>query len=85
MPSKQALATCPRTVGEPIPGADAVDIDDQILPIGRNGLEKRPLSYLHVPVHKALSIMVQDADAHGAGMPAMAASVRSCLAAAYAV
>jgi hypothetical protein len=37
-------------VGEPIPGEETCDAHDQVLPIGRHGLEKWVRSCLHVPV-----------------------------------
>jgi len=55
-------------VSKPIPGEDACDADDQILPRGRNRLEKGVGSRWHIPVHEDLSILVQDAEVHGAGM-----------------
>ncbi len=60
-------------VGQPVPGEDAFDTDDQVLPVGRNGLEKRLWACGHIPVHKDLSILVQDAEVHGAGMQVDAA------------
>ena len=49
-------------VSKPIPGEDTFDADDQILPIGRNRLEKCVGSRWHIPVHEDLSILVQDAE-----------------------
>ena len=55
-------------VGEPVPGEDAFDGDDQIVPIGRNGLEKRLWAGFHIAVQQDLAVLVQDTDVHGAGM-----------------
>ena len=60
-------------VGEPVPGKDAFDGDDEILPIGGNGLEKRLWAGLHIAVHQDLAVLVQDTDVHGAGMQVDAA------------
>ena len=60
-------------VGEPVPGEDTFDGDDQIVPIGRNGLEKRFWAGFHVPVQQDLAVLVQDTDVHGAGMQVDAA------------
>jgi len=60
-------------VRPPIPGEEACDTDDEVLTRGRNGLEKRVRPCLHMPVDQYLSIVVQDADVHGAGMEVNAA------------
>ena len=55
-------------VGQPIPGEETCDADDQIGPVRRDGFEKRLRASRHVPVHQNLAILVQDAEVHGAGM-----------------
>src|SRR6266581_2813018 len=55
-------------VGKPVPGADTGDAHDQMLAVGRNSLEKRVWSGWHIPVDKHLSLLVQDAEGHGASM-----------------
>jgi hypothetical protein len=55
-------------VGEPVPGKETFDRDDQILTIGCNGLEKWFGSRLHIPVKHDLPILIQDAEVHGASV-----------------
>ena len=55
-------------VGQPVPGEDAFDADDQIVPVGRDGLEKWLWAGWHIPVHQNLAILVQDTEVHGAGV-----------------
>jgi len=55
-------------VGQPIPGEEAFDADDEIGPVGCHGFEKRFWASRHIPVDKNLAILVQDAEVHGAGM-----------------
>jgi hypothetical protein len=55
-------------VGEPVPGEDAFDADDEILPVGGNGLQKCFGCRLHIPGLKDLTILVQDAEIHAAGV-----------------
>jgi hypothetical protein len=52
-------------VGEPIPGEEAFDANDEVLPVGGNGLEKWLRCCLHIPVQKDLSAAVEDTDVHG--------------------
>jgi hypothetical protein len=42
-------------VGEPIPGEDALNTDNQVLPGGGNRLEKCPRCCFHIPMQKDLS------------------------------
>jgi hypothetical protein len=55
-------------VGEPIPGEETFNSDNQAVPVGSDGLEKGFWSGFHIAVHKHFSIVAQDADIHGAGM-----------------
>jgi hypothetical protein len=55
-------------VSKPIPGEDAFNADDQILSIGGNRLEKGVWSRWHIAVEQDFSILVQDAEVHGASM-----------------
>ena len=73
MPKHQRPAFAGAQVGEPVPGKEACDTDDQVFPGGRNGFEKRCGASRHVPVHQDLPILVQDAEGHGAGMQVDAA------------
>ena len=55
-------------ISQPVPGEDTFDTDDDILAIGRDGLEKRFWGCWHVTVHQNLPNLVQDAEVHGAGV-----------------
>ena len=55
-------------VGQPVPGEETFDGDDQILTIGRHGLEERFRGGFHVAVQQDLAILVQDTDVHAPGM-----------------
>jgi hypothetical protein len=54
---------CARTeVGQPRPGEEAFDADDESGPVGCHGLETRFWASRHMPVDKTLAILVQDAE-----------------------
>ena len=55
-------------VGEPVPRKDTFDSDDNIIPIGHNGLEQSVWTGWHIPVEHYLAVLTQDTDIHGAGM-----------------
>jgi hypothetical protein len=55
-------------VGEPVPGENAFDTDDQILTIGRNGLEKHLWTGFHIAMEQALPVLAQDTHGHAARM-----------------
>ena len=55
-------------VGQPLPGEETCDADDQSGPGRRDSCEKRCGASRHVPVHQHLAILVQDAEIPGAGM-----------------
>jgi len=57
-------------VGQPVPGKDACDPDDKVLPVGCNGLEKGLGAGGHLAVHKAFSILVQNTEVHGTSVQA---------------
>jgi hypothetical protein len=49
-----------------VPGEEALDTDDEIFPVGRNGFEERFGGGLHMPVEQDLPLLVQDTEIHGA-------------------
>jgi len=55
-------------VGEPGPGEDAFDADDEILPVGGHGFQKWVGGRLPIPVLTDLSLVVQDAERHTSGV-----------------
>jgi hypothetical protein len=55
-------------IGEPIPGAQAFDRDDQPRTIGGNGLEERFRSGFHGAVPHDFTVVAHDADVHGTRM-----------------
>jgi hypothetical protein len=55
-------------VREPIPGENAFDGDDPIVPIGRDGFEQGVGIGWPIPVQPNLAVLTQDTDIHGAGM-----------------
>jgi hypothetical protein len=68
MPEDKRQPFAGTQVSKPIPGEDAFNTDDQIFPVGRNGLEERFWGGVHIPVEQNLSVLVQDAEIHGARM-----------------
>ena len=60
-------------VGKPGPSQDAVDRDDQILPIGGHGLETRRRTGVHLVMEHALTFVVEETHGHAARMPINAA------------
>jgi hypothetical protein len=68
MPEDERQPVVGTQVSQPIPGKEAVDADDQILPRGRNRLEKWRWSRWHMALSQALSILVEEAEVHGPGM-----------------
>ena len=55
-------------VCEPRPGAKALDSDDNIVPIGRNGLEKRLWAGWHVTMKPSVAVLVEDTGIHHSGL-----------------
>ena len=64
---RQAFASA--EVGEPVPREDTFDTDDPVLSVGRDGLEQWFWPGGHSAVHQNRTILVQEAEGHGAGMP----------------
>jgi hypothetical protein len=56
-------------VGQPVPGKEAFDTDDKILPIGRDGFEKGLWASGPIAVHQDRAIPMQDAEGHRASVP----------------
>jgi hypothetical protein len=55
-------------IGQPIPGEDALDGDDEVFPKGLDGREKVPWAASHVLVKKNLPVSVENAEVHRLGM-----------------
>ena len=55
-------------VGQPVPGEDAFDTDDQLLPVGRDRREQGLWASGHIPVSQDLAIAIQEAEVHGTSM-----------------
>ena len=55
-------------VGKPVPGKHAFGRQDDLIAVGRNGLEQRLWGRGHVPVHQRFTGLVEDAHVHGAGV-----------------
>ncbi len=55
-------------IGEPVPGEDALDGDDEILAEGFHGCEEGFRGAPHVLVEKDLSVAIEDAEIHGLGV-----------------
>jgi hypothetical protein len=55
-------------VGEPVPGKDTFDTDDQILTIGGNSLEEHLRTGWHVAMEQDLAVLAQDTHVHAARM-----------------
>jgi hypothetical protein len=55
-------------VGEPVPGEEAFDADDEIRPVGGHGFQKWVGGRLHIAVLTDLSLWVQDAEIQAAGV-----------------
>jgi len=64
----QREVRCSAAIGEPIPGAQACDRDDEPRTVGRNGLEARFWSGGHMAVQHALTRVAHEADVHGTDM-----------------
>ena len=59
--------------GKPVPGEEAFDTDDEVLPVGGDSFEKRFRTSRHGAVHQDLTILVQPTEVQGAGMQVDAA------------
>jgi hypothetical protein len=60
-------------VGQPVPGEQAFDRDDETLSRGRNDIQTGLRGRLHMTVHENLAALIEDADVHGTGMQVDAA------------
>jgi hypothetical protein len=67
-PSTKGRSSRAQRSASQVPGEDTLDADDEILPVRRDGLEKRLWTGWHVAVQHDLPVLVEDADIHGAGM-----------------
>ena len=54
-------------VGEPVPGEEAFDGDDEVVPRGRKGFEQGIGTGWHIPVQHNRAVLTQDTAIHGAG------------------
>ena len=55
-------------IGQPVPGEDVFDTDNEVLSVGGNGLAKRFWAGWPMPVYQDFAIVVYEAEVHGAGM-----------------
>jgi hypothetical protein len=60
-------------VGQPVPGEQAFDRDDETLSLGRHDFQQGLRGCLHMTVHENLAALVEDADVQGTGMQVDAA------------
>jgi hypothetical protein len=60
-------------VGQPVPGEQTVDRDDETRSRGRHDLQKGLWVRLHLTMPENLAVLIEDADVHGTGMPVEAA------------
>jgi hypothetical protein len=60
-------------VGEPVPGEQTFDRDDETLAIGRNDVPKGLWVRLHMTMHENLAALIEEADVQGTGMQVDAA------------
>jgi hypothetical protein len=51
-----------------VPGEDALGGHDEIVTRGRHDLEQSVQAGLHMPMRHNLTVLIEDADAHGTGM-----------------
>ena len=62
-------------IGEPVTGEDALDADDDLVGVGRDGVEESVRIGVDVPVELDLAVVVDDAELHGTGVQVDAAVV----------
>jgi hypothetical protein len=60
-------------VSQPVPGEDALDADDEVIPVRLDGPEEGVRGGWHVPLQDRLALRVEYAEVHGAGMQVDAA------------
>jgi hypothetical protein len=68
VPKDEGNALFRAEVGEPIPGEEAFNSDDQAVTIGSNGLEKGFGSGFHISVQQDFTVVTQDANVHRTSM-----------------
>jgi len=62
-------------IGQPVPDEHAFDGDDDVLPVGLNGPEKRFRIGFKVFVKHGVAFLIQDTDVHGSGVQIDAAII----------
>jgi len=62
-------------IGDPVPGEDAFDRDDEVIPVGSDGREEALGVCAHVAVQDDLPVAGEDAEVHRAGVKIDAAVV----------
>jgi hypothetical protein len=73
MPEDKRESFVRTQIGEPVPGEEAFDGDDEVVPVGRKGFEPGLGTRWHMPVQDKLAVLTQDTAIHGAGMQVDAA------------
>jgi hypothetical protein len=66
-------------IGEPVPTEDALDADDEVFSVGRDGVQKWLRPTLHVLVQDDLPVLVENAQVHRTGVQIDAAIERMLL------
>jgi hypothetical protein len=67
-PRTKGMSSQAQRSASQVPGEEAFHADDEILPVGGNGLQKWFRCRFHMPVKEDLAGLVQDAEVHGAGV-----------------
>jgi hypothetical protein len=78
-PRTTGLPSWAQRAASPVPGAQAVDADDHLLPVWGNGLETGVGGGLPLPVQAALARLVKEAQVHGPSVPVEAPVTRAWL------
>jgi hypothetical protein len=65
MPEHKGNTFASAESGKPIPGEEAFDTDNKVLPGGCDGCEKGVWAGGHMPVHQDFPIPVQETEGHG--------------------
>jgi hypothetical protein len=68
MPQDEGKTLVRTAISQPVPGEQTFDGHHEAVTIGRHGLQKGCGGGLHIPVDEDLSLPVQDAEVHGAGL-----------------
>jgi len=66
-------------IRQPIPGEDALDGDDEIVPVGLNRIQEILWSASHVLVKKCPAFSIENAEVHGLGVQIDPAVVVMCI------